>query len=214
MTLKVPGPAYRIETERLVIRCWEPADAALLKEAIDASLEHLLPWMPWAKEEPTELQDKIGRLRRFRGTFDLGRDFIYGIFDPAEESVLGGTGLHTRIEKTAPEFPAREIGYWIHKDYINQGLATEVSAALTKVAFEIDQVDRVEIHCEPQNVRSAAVPRKLGYQHEATLARRLRTTEGEPRETMIWTLFAGDYPKSPSAQVSLAAYDVIGRPIL
>ena len=61
-----------------------------------------------------------------------------------------------------------------------QGLATEVSAALTRVAFEIDQVDRVEIHCEPQNVRSAAVPRKLGYQHEATLARRLRTMKTDP----------------------------------
>jgi RimJ/RimL family protein N-acetyltransferase len=214
MKLRVPGPAYRIETERLVIRCWEPADAALLKEAVDASREHLLPWMPWAKDEPTSLQVKIERLRDFRGNFDLGRDFIYAIFDPAETSVLGGTGLHTRIEKTAPEFAAREIGYWIHKDHINQGLATEVSAALTKVAFEIDQVDRVEIHCEPQNVRSAAVPRKLGYRHEATLARRLRTTAGDPRETMIWTLFASDYPDSPSAQTNVAAYDAIGRPIL
>lgn len=214
MTKMFPGPAYRIETNRLVLRCWEPADAALLKEAVEESLEHLLPWMPWAKEEPTDLQTKIDRLRSFRGNFDLGQDFVYAIFDQDESAVLGGTGLHTRIEKTAPEFAAREIGYWIHKDHINQGLATEVSAALTRVAFEIDQVDRVEIHCEPQNVRSAAVPRKLGYKHEATLARRLRTTAGEPRETMIWTLFASDYPGSPSAQSDLAAFDAIGRRII
>jgi RimJ/RimL family protein N-acetyltransferase len=197
-----------------VIRCWDPVDAPLLKEAIDASLDHLLPWMPWAKEEPTDLQTKIDRLRSFRGHFDLGQDFIYGIFDEDEVSVLGGTGLHTRIEKTAPDFSAREIGYWIHKDHINQGLATEVSAALTKVAFEIDEVDRLEIHCDPDNVRSAAVPQKLGYRHEATLGRRLRTTEGEPRDTMIWTLFASDYPASPCAQAEIAAYDAIDRQIL
>jgi RimJ/RimL family protein N-acetyltransferase len=214
MTHKIPGPAYRIETERLVIRCWQPADAPLLKQAVDANLEHLLPWMPWVKEEPTSLQIKIERLRQFRGNFDLGRDFVYGIFDLAERSVLGGTGLHTRAEKTAPGFAAREIGYWIHKDHTNQGLATEVSAALTKVAFEVDVVDRVEIHCDPINVRSAAVPRKLGYQHEATLARRLRTSEGTPRETMVWTLFAGDYPDTPCALADVAAYDVIGRKIL
>lgn len=214
MTQTIPGPAYRIETRRLVIRCWEPADAALLKKAIDESREHLLRWMPWAKDEPTDLQTKINLLRGFRGNFDQGQDFIYGILDQDESLVLGGSGLHPRIEKTAPDFAAREIGYWIHKDHINQGLATEVAAALTKVAFEIDQVDRVEIHCEPQNVRSAAVPRKLGYQHEATLARRLRTTEGDPRETMIWTLFASDYPESPSALVELAAFDVIGRQII
>src|ERR1700759_5294954 len=41
----VDPPPYRIETERLVLRCWNPADAEALKEAVDASIEHLLPWM-------------------------------------------------------------------------------------------------------------------------------------------------------------------------
>ena len=214
MTPKIPGPAYRIETARLVIRCWEPADAPLLKAAVEENLEHLRPWMPWIKDEPTDLQAKIASMRRFRGNFDLGQDFIYAVFDVDESYVIGGTGLHTRAELTAPEFSAREIGYWVHKDHTNQGLATEITAALTKVAFEVDQVDRVEVRCEPQNVRSAAVPRKLGFQHEATLARRLKTTAGEPRETMIWTLFAGDYPASPCAESQLVAYDIIGRQII
>ena len=46
------GPAYRIHTQRLVLRCWQPTDAPLLKAAIDASLEHLRPWLPWAQHEP------------------------------------------------------------------------------------------------------------------------------------------------------------------
>ena len=41
-----PPAPYRIETGRLVLRCYEPDDAPLLKEAVDASIEHLLPWMP------------------------------------------------------------------------------------------------------------------------------------------------------------------------
>mgnify|MGYP006158626091 CR=1 FL=1 len=36
----------------------------------------------------------------------------------------------------------------------------------------LPQIDRVEIHCDPANVRSASVPRKLGFRHEATLHRR------------------------------------------
>ena len=29
----IAKPAYRIETERLVIRCWDPKDAALMQAA-------------------------------------------------------------------------------------------------------------------------------------------------------------------------------------
>jgi RimJ/RimL family protein N-acetyltransferase len=209
MTAKIPGPAYRVETARLVLRCWNPVDAPLLKLAVDESLEHILPWMPWAIDEPIDPQTRIERLRTMRANFDLGQEFIYGAFNLGETIVLGGSGLHCQLEGSA-----REIGYWIHKDHVNRGLATELSAALTKVAFEVDGVDRVEIHMDPKNARSAAVPRKLGFQHEATLQRRATTTDGRPRDTMIWTLFADDYPDSPPAGAQLAAYDVIGRKLL
>ena len=114
------------------------------------------------------MQARVDLLRRFRGEFDLSQNYVYGVFDREETEVLGGTGLHPRGGPGA-----LEIGYWIHVAHINQGLATELSAALTKVAFCLHQVDRVEIHCDPHNVYSTAVPRKLGYLHEATLHKRL-----------------------------------------
>ena len=209
MPTPVSGPAYRIHTNRLVIRCWNPADAPLLKAAIDASLDHLRPWMPWAHHEPEDIQEKIERLRQFRGKFDLGQDFVYGIFNRDETQVVGGTGLHTRAGEGA-----REIGYWIHQDYINQGLAAEASAALTKVAFEIDNVKRVEIHCDPQNVRSAAIPRKLGFINEAILRQRKTFIDGKLIDEMIWTLFADGYLSSPAASTEVETFDVIGRRII
>ena len=102
-----------------------------------------------------------------------------------ESELLGSSGLHTRVG-----VGAREIGYWVHKDFLNQGLTTEATVALTKVAFVVDHVERVEIHCDPENVRSLAVPRKLGFCHEATLRHRTRTPDGRPRDTMVWTLLA------------------------
>lgn len=209
MSTPVPGPAYCIQTPRLLIRCWHPQDAPLLQTAITQSLDHLRPWMPWAHNEPEDLQAKIDRLRHFRGLFDLGQDFIYGIFNTDETQVVGGTGLHTRAGEGA-----REIGYWIHSDYLNQGLATETAAALTVVAFEIDQVQRVEIHCAPTNVRSAAIPRKLGFTHEGTLRQRVLFLEEEPLDSMIWSLLRSEYANSPAAQYKLVAYDAIGRTIL
>src|SRR5215510_13837300 len=167
-------PPTRIETERLVIRCWDLRDAALLKEAIDSSLDHLRPRMPWAQKEPEDLSAKVERLRKWISDFENAQDFFYGIFSRNETRVIGGTGLHTRRGPGT-----LEIGYWIRADSINQGFATETTAALTRAAFETDGIRRVEIHCDVDNVPSAAIPRKLGF----TLETILKT---EPIDKMIW----------------------------
>jgi len=209
MTETIPGPAYRIETSRLVLRCWQPVDATLLKKAIDANIEHLLPWMNWAENEPTPLQDKIALIRHWQGAFDRDEDFVYGVFLPDESRVLGGCGLHTRMGLSA-----REIGYWIDKAFNGRGLATELAAALTKVGFEIDGVERIEIHCDENNHASAAIPRKLGYTLDATLRQRGKTVQGAWRNSMIWSLYADEYPTSPAASAPIRAFDAANRLII
>ena len=102
--------------------------------------------------------------------------------------VLGGTGLHPRGGEGA-----REIGYWIRADQVNKGYATEVAAALTRVGFEIEKLRRMGIHCDVDNVRSAAVPPKLGYTHEATLRRRLKSSDDRFHDEMVWTMLAEEY---------------------
>jgi RimJ/RimL family protein N-acetyltransferase len=204
----MPLPAYRIVTPRLIIRCYNPADAPLLERSVNESLDHLLPWMPWAAAEPELLDNKVERLRQFRAKFDLSQDFVYGIFNPDESRLLGGSGLHTRIGAGA-----LEIGYWLHKDFTSQGYATETAAALTRVAFEIHQVERVEIHCAVENSRSAAVPARLGYTREATLRNR-GFAYGHVSDGMLWSLFAEEYPNTPPAKQEIAAYDAAERRIL
>jgi RimJ/RimL family protein N-acetyltransferase len=202
------NPAYRIKTQRLVLRCYEPTDGPLLAESIEESLGHLRPWMPWAHAEPEPLEEKIQRVKRFRGEFDLGQNFIYAILNPEETKLVGGTGLHPRLG--AEEL---EIGYWIHKDFINQGLVTESTAALVKVAYEIVRVHRVEIHCDPVNFASAAIPRKLGFTHEGTLRANMRFLD-HWRDSMIWGLLESEYPASPSSKAEIKVFDAAGRSVL
>jgi RimJ/RimL family protein N-acetyltransferase len=204
-------PPYRIVTERLVVRCWEPRDAPLLKDAVDSSLVELREWMPWAHEAPRSLEQQAELLRRFRGQFDLGQDFVYGIFTADESEAVGGTGLHTRVGDDA-----FEIGYWIRSSRAGQGLATEVSAALTRVAFEVAGVDRVEIRVDPANERSVRIPRKLGFAEEATLRRRLPAfgAQSEARDVVVFSLFRDGLGGSPCAYAAVEAYDAAGTRVL
>jgi RimJ/RimL family protein N-acetyltransferase len=208
MAWEGPPAPYRIETERLVIRCYGPSDAPLLKEAVDSSLEHLRPWMPWAHDEPQTLEEKVALLRSFRTAFESGESFIYGIFAADESQLLGGTGLHVRVGPGG-----LEIGYWIRASATRQGIATESSAAVTRAGFEVCGADRIEIRIEPGNEASVGIPRKLGFPEEATLRRRLPGREGEPlRDVMIFTLFREDF--DPSIAPGIRAYDARGERIL
>jgi RimJ/RimL family protein N-acetyltransferase len=209
MSARKADPPYRIVTERLVLRCWNPRDAPLLKDAVDSSLDSLRPWMPWARNEPTSVEEKAQLLRRFRGRFDLGQDFVYGIFDAEEAEVVGGTGLHTRVGDDA-----LEIGYWIRDSRVGQGYATEVTAALTRVAFEVCEVDRVEIRVDPDNATSLAIPRRLGFGEEATLRRRLPSGDGTPTDVTVFSLFPEELADTPSAAAVLTAFDELGRRVL
>jgi RimJ/RimL family protein N-acetyltransferase len=203
-----PLAPYRIETERLVVRGYEPRDAGPLKEAIDSSLEHLRPWMPWAHQEPQTLEDKAELIEQFRVNFDAGDNFTLGIFNADEAEVLGGTGLHPRIGPGG-----LEIGYWVRASALRQGIATESAAALTRAGFEVCGADRIEIRIEPRNAASFGIPRKLGFLEEATLRRRLPARPGGPlRDVTIFTMFREDF--DPSAAPGIRAFDAGGARLI
>jgi RimJ/RimL family protein N-acetyltransferase len=202
-----PLRTYRIETERLVIRCYKLEDAPAFLESIATSKEHLLPYMAWAESQPTSLEERIDFLRIAIANYHLGKDAMMAIWDKTETIFIGSTGYHDRVKGNATE-----IGCWIDARQAGKGYATEAVAALTKVAFEIEGWDRVEIHHVPENEVSAKVPFKLGYTYEATLKLRL-PMQGGPGDEMIWSIFRQEFEKLPIKKLPVKAFDAIGREI-
>ncbi|UJR81841.1 GNAT family N-acetyltransferase [Sandaracinus amylolyticus] len=202
------APVYSVRTERLLVRGYEPSDAVASGELLKANLEHLR-WMPWATTEATTVESRLGWIRRVRAELDRGgSDLVYGIFDASGRELMGGIGLHARI---GPH--ALEIGYWISAAHEGRGYVTEAAGALTRVAFDVHHVGRVEIHCDPRNTRSAAVARRLGYTHDATLRRRTLDPEGRERDTMVWSLFADELRRSAASKVGYEAFDALERSV-
>ena len=176
----------RIQSERLVIRCWRPEDAAPLKDAIDSSLGQLREWVPWAMDEPSSVQTLAARLGAMRARFVAGHDWAYAVFESGESRLIGGAGLHPR--GTADHL---EIGYWIRTDASGRGYATETAAALCDVAFAHTAVERLEIHCDVENARSAAVAQRLGFARGREFRQEALTLRGSHRNTVVWTLSRG-----------------------
>lgn len=173
----------RIETPRLLIRSPLPGDGAALRQAVLESQKELKAWMPWAMEVPSA-EDYEVRVREGRLKF-LAREDLWLLLVCKENGrIIGGSGLH-RINWDVPKF---EIGYWLHTAYTGQGLVTEAVLAITEFAFTTLAAQRVEIRCDAQNVRSAAVARRAGFTLEATLHREARHhLTQELRDTLIFT---------------------------
>lgn len=172
----------RIVTARTLLRSWRDDEGEALKAALDRNATHLVPWIPWATGTTVALADAEARARKFATEFREGSNFVYAIRSPDDRTLLGGTGLHPRIGPGGIE-----IGYWVDRDQVGQGLAREVAAALVEVAFGSPGIARVEIHCDERNLPSARVPERLGF----SLVGR------EPREggvvLMIWRLLRGEH---------------------
>ena len=167
----------------MVIRCYQPGDAKMVLQAISNSLDELKQWMPWAQNEPSSLASKKALLKTFESDFIQGIDHTFGLFNKQQDVLIGSSGLHSRI---GPK--AREIGYWINTNYYNQGYATESTRALVKVGFEHLELEHIEIHCDPRNMASQQIPKKLAFDLAEILRDNTTSPEGSPRDTMIWRL--------------------------
>lgn len=202
-------PVYRIETARFVLRPWAPSDAPALAAAQDESREHLSDFMPWAVQ-PESVDEVVRKLRVFRASFDRGEDFLIGAFDH-DGAIVGGTGLHPRVGPGGIE-----IGYWVHAAHVRRGIATEIAAALTRVALEILGMRWVEIRCASTNEPSAGVARKLGFTHEATLRDRLILPTGRIDDVRVFSMLARDYAANAAPvmkALTVRAFDAVGREI-
>lgn len=154
----------RYSTERLVMRRWQRSDAAQLLAAIETSLPALRRFTPWVVPEAPELATLEARLASFSAEFDAGESRVYGVFTRDMTRVIGQIGLYARVGPGAVE-----LGYFVRSDAAGRGYATEAAKPMLRAAFEDAGVARVELRCEPDNVASIAIARKLGMSVRETV---------------------------------------------
>ncbi len=168
------------------LRAFNGEEGPALNRLVIRNLEHLRPWMPWAREAPTE-EANVEYVQRTLQEWERGVGFGYWLREEATGEMVGCAGLHGRAA------PRRlEIGYWVSADRVRRGYATASARALTTAAFAMPGIEQVEIHCDVANVASAAVPKRLGYR----LDRVVPVAKQAPSETgrhLVWVIDAASW---------------------
>ena len=171
------------ETERLLIRSPLPGDGQELHAAVGESLEELTPWMPWPKVHRT-VDDSEASARRARVAFLKRSELRLHLYLKGTETLVGSSGLQG-IDWGVPKF---EIGYWCRTGFTGRGYITEAVRGITAFAFDALGARRVEIRCDSRNLASMRVAERAGFLLEGELHNNEVSTDGEPRDTLIFAL--------------------------
>jgi RimJ/RimL family protein N-acetyltransferase len=188
----------RIDTERLILRCPQPGDGAVVNAAVCESLDALRPFMPWAQSPPSVDESELV-CRRAQARFRLREDLVLSMFeraaDGSEGRYVGGSGLH-RILWDVRRF---EIGYWCRSSCTGHGFVTEAVYALNRVAFDRLRARRVELRMDRSNVRSRRVAERAGFTFEGVLRGDSLTPQREVRDTCVYARVLGIEEPEPAA---------------
>jgi RimJ/RimL family protein N-acetyltransferase len=147
----------RIETHRLILRPFEPAD-----------VEAAFGWFgdPVVMRFTVTGPDKSTEETRTRLTYFENHQQVHGfskwvILDAASGVAIGDSGL-----LVLPECGWIDLGFRLAQPHWGQGLATEVASAWVRAAFDEYRIRRLGAFVHPENVASIRVLEKVGFHPE------------------------------------------------
>jgi RimJ/RimL family protein N-acetyltransferase len=159
----------RLETARLILRPFEPADAEQLHAV------HTEPSMfdYIGSEPPSSIEETRARIERIRARLENRISGPWAVVEKASGRLIGDSGL--QILEDGPEV---ELGYKLAREFRRRGLATETGRAWIAYGFETPGLDRIVAVTWPENTASWRVMERCGmtlvgpghhYGHETVL---------------------------------------------
>lgn len=164
--------------------------AAPLLAITDANREHLQQWLPWVNSMRTKM-DFLAYIERCKLQHASGTDYGYTIFH--RHRPAGRIGVH----HISPYNKSAAIGYWLDKRETGKGIITACCSALLELCFTTLKLERVEIKCATGNLKSAAVPKRLGFTYEGTL-RHAELVNDRFLDLQLFSLLAREWKKIKS----------------
>jgi ribosomal-protein-serine acetyltransferase len=161
----------RTVAPEIEIRLFTPRDAAAVFAAVDRDRAYLREWLPWvdATLKPEDILHFIEDVVTVQWNDNRGPHC--GIW--VEGALAGSVGCHP-IDWTNRSC---SIGYWIASARQGQGIVTRSVSVMLEYLFDTLRLHRVVIRCGTGNLRSCAVPERLGFTKEGVLRQAERVAD-------------------------------------
>ncbi|MEO4053728.1 GNAT family protein [Solibacillus sp. CAU 1738] len=152
---------YKVD-EEIELRLVTQHDAEGIFEMIDRSRNYLREWLGWldySTEVSGTKQNIDMNLRKFAEGTALDTAIVY------QGKIVGKIGFNSINPANKTAF----IGYMLDERYQGHGIMTRATKAMLAIAFDYYHLQKVEIHVAEGNVKSRAIPERLGFIQEGTI---------------------------------------------
>ncbi|WP_140938985.1 GNAT family N-acetyltransferase [Sphingobacterium lumbrici] len=166
--------------------------AEALFEAVDRNRAHLSGFLPWV-HSMKDIDDLSSYLAKCNTLIEEGTEISYEII--VSNQIVGRIGLHhiDRYNQHA------SIGYWLTEQAQGRGIIIRACRRLISYAFDTLHLNRIEILAAKENIKSQAVPQKLGFTQEGVL-RQVEKVNDKLHDLVVYAVLKEDWDKMENQQ--------------
>jgi ribosomal-protein-alanine N-acetyltransferase len=175
--------APTIETERLRLRAFRPADLKAL-HALYADGENLRYW----GTDPSPSLDQTRRMMRWHIAYHPSQYVLWAVEERKSKRLIGMINYHRRDRRERRV----DVGWIMAPGLQGKGYMAEAGRALLRYLIDRLKVHKVEALIRPENKPSAALARRLGFRLEAGPIRDRWLVGGQWHSLMLYGLIAGE----------------------
>ncbi len=149
---------------------------------VQSERDRIGAWLPWVASTTT-IEEEREALEHL-----LAGEYLDGCGIWVDGRFAGGAGL-----RWDPFGVVGDIGYWIGNEFEGRGLVTRSCRALIDHGFKVIGLHRISIHAGVENVRSRAIPERLGFTREGVLRGEGRRSNGF-YDLVVYGLLEDEWP--------------------
>ncbi|SCY69510.1 GNAT family N-acetyltransferase [Alkaliphilus peptidifermentans] len=144
------------------LKLLELNDAEELTILTDECKDHLRQWLPWV-DSSSSIDDRRAFIEMTKKQYAANDGFQAGIWYKGQ--IAGVIGFHSINWSNK----STSIGYWLGDKFQGNGIMTKATIAFIDYALKELKLNRVEIRCAEENLKSRAIPERLGFTKEGVI---------------------------------------------